>query len=142
MDIILTVIDFKTDTQRVITETRKYAEAFNARVILVNLEPLLPGAGGATEEELTTDLKGSYGDEIQAIHDLGENLTASGIENRILLIEGAESDQLLKEAEREEVDLIIIASKPHGAIVEALTHGLREQLAKYGHCPVLLVPVD
>ena len=46
MDTILTVIDLKTDTQRVIAETRKYAEAFNARVILVNLEPLLPGAGG------------------------------------------------------------------------------------------------
>ncbi len=141
METILTVIDLKPGTEKVVAETCKYAKALNANVILVNIEPLLPGAEGSSNEELSQDLESSYDDEIHTIHDMGAELTAQGIDNRVLIIEGTAADQLLKEAEREAASLIIIGSKPHGALVEALTHGLREQLAKKSHCPVLLVPV-
>ena len=141
METILTVVDLRADAAKVVTETCKYAKALGAKVILVNVEPLLPGAEGAPNEEVIRDLESGYDEEIQTIHDLGADLTAQGIENRTLIIEGTEADELLKEAERESASLVIIGSRPHGALVEVLTHGLREQLAKKAHCPILLVPV-
>jgi len=141
METILTAVDLGPGTRKVIAETCKYARALNARVILVNIEPLLPGAEGTGKEEVARDLEDGYGEEIQSIHDLGEELTTSGVETRVLIIEGTAADQLLKEAERENASLVIISSYPHGALIEALTHGLREQLAKKVRCPVLLVPV-
>ena len=141
MDTILTAIDLKSGTNKVVAVTCKYAKALDANVILVNIEPLLPGAEGTGTSEVAADLKQGYGDEIQSVHDIGTQLSEQGINNRVLIIEGTASDQLLKEAEREAASLIVIGSHPHGALVEALTHGLREQLAKNAHCPILLVPV-
>lgn len=141
METILTAVDLKAGTEQVVAETSKYARALNARVILVNVEPLLPGSEGTESENVSSDLVEGYGDEIQSIHDIGADLAAQGIDNRVLIIEGTAADQLVKEAEQESASLIIIGSHPHGALVEALTHGLREQLAKRAHCPILLVPV-
>ena len=141
MDTILTAVDLKNGTDKVVAETCKYAKALNASVILVNIEPLLPGAEGTEAENVSADMQKDYGEEIQSIHDIGSILTDQGIDNRILIIEGTAADQLLKEAEREAASLIVIGSHPHGAMVEALTHGLREQLAKKAHCPILLVPL-
>jgi len=139
---ILAVIDLGPGTDRVFAATCKYAEALQARVILVNVEPLLPGAEGSDREEVTRDLQDGYAEEIKTIHDLGADLSTRGIDNRVLIIEGTATDQLLMEADREAASLIILGSYPHGAFVEALTHGLREQLAKRVRCPVLLVPVS
>jgi len=141
METILTVVDLKPGTRKVIDATCKYARLLNASVTLVNIEPLLPGAEGAGAEDVISDLANGYGEEIQTIHDLGEELSAIGVANRVLIIEGTAADELLKEAEREDASLIIIGSEPHGALVEAMTHGLREQLAKKVRCPILLVPL-
>jgi nucleotide-binding universal stress UspA family protein len=141
METILTVVDFKSGTARLVAETCKYAKALHANVILVNMEPLLPGTEGTDKNDVTRDLEDGYGDEIQTILGLGEELTAQGITHRELIIEGTAAEQLLLAAEREAASLVIIGSYPHGALVEALTHGLREQLAKKAPCPVLLVPV-
>jgi nucleotide-binding universal stress UspA family protein len=141
METILTVVDLKSGTAKLVAETCKYAKALHANVILVNIEPLLPGAEGTDKNDVTRDLEDGYGDEIQTIRGLGEELTAQGIDHRELIIEGTAAEQLLLAADREAASLVIIGSYPHGALVEALTHGLREQLAKKAHCPVLLVPV-
>jgi nucleotide-binding universal stress UspA family protein len=141
METILTVVDLKSGTAKLVAETCKYAKALHANVILVNIEPLLPGAEGTDKNDVTRDLEDGYGDEIQTILGLGEELTAQGITHRELIIEGTAAEQLLLAAEREAASLVIIGSYPHGALVEALTHGLREQLAKKAPCPVLLVPV-
>jgi nucleotide-binding universal stress UspA family protein len=142
METVIVAVDFKFSTTRLMEETRKYAKALGASVVLVNLEPLLPGAEGAAEEELASDMQKNYGEEIQTIHGLGKELGAAGIDNRVLLIEGEASEQMVREVERERPALIIIGSRPHGALVEALTHGLREQLARRLSCPILLVPVE
>jgi len=142
MEKILVAVDFELGVENVMSQTRKYAGALGASVVLVNLEPLLPGAEGSDKEEVARDLENGYGEEIRTIHDFGTDLTAAGIENRVLIIEGTAADQLVKEAERETPSLIIIASARHGALVEAMTHGLREQLARRVSCPLLLVPVD
>ena len=141
METVIVAVDFECSTTRLMQETRKYAGALGASVVLVNLEPLLPGAEGAADEELASDLQKNYGEEIRSIHDLGEELAAAGIASRVLVIEGEAAEQMIKEVERENPSLIIIGSRPHGALVEALTHGLREQLAKRLRCPILLVPV-
>ena len=142
METVLSVVDLKRGTDKVMAATRQYALALSANVILVDVEPLLPGSEGASEEELTADIEASYGDEIRTIQDLGEELSASGISNRVLMIEGTAADQLQMEVEREGATLVVVASQPHGALIEALTYGLREQLASRLKCPVLLVPVD
>jgi len=141
METILTVVDLEQGTRDVIDATCKYARLLNASVILVNVEPLLPGAEGAGAEDVVSDLENGYREEIQTIHDLGEELSALGLANRVLIIEGTAADELVKEVAREEVSLIVIGSEPHGALVEAMTHGLREQLAKRVRCPILLVPL-
>lgn len=142
VETIITFVDLDRGTDEVMTATVKYAKALDATVILVDIEPLLPGAAGASEEELTRDIRESYGEEIRTIHDLGEDLSNAGVVNRVLMIEGTAADQLPMEAEREQADLVVIPSLPHGALVEAFTHGLREQLARKSRCPVLLVPVS
>ncbi len=142
MEKILVAIDLDKGAESVMQTTRKYARVLDASVVLVNLEPLLPGAEGSSSEDVTRDIVQGYGEEIRTVHDLGEELTAEGIDNRVLIIEGTAADEMLAEAERESPTLIIIASERHGGLVEALTHGLREQLARQVRCPVLLVPVD
>jgi nucleotide-binding universal stress UspA family protein len=142
MEKILVAVDLELGVQNVMSETRKYAKALGASVVLVDLEPLLPGVGGTENEEDTKALESGYSDEIRTIRDLGADLTAAGIENRVLIIEGNTADQLVKEAEREAPSLIVMASARHGAVVEALTHGLREQIARRVSCPLLLVPRD
>jgi nucleotide-binding universal stress UspA family protein len=142
MEKILVAVDLELGVQNVMSETQKYAKALGASVVLIDLEPLLPGAGGTENEEDARDLENDYSDEIRTIRDLGADLTAAGIENRLLIIEGCAADQLVKEAEREAPSLIVMASARHGAVVEALTHGLREQIARRVSCPLLLVPRD
>jgi nucleotide-binding universal stress UspA family protein len=142
MEKILVAVDLELGIQNVMSETRKYAKALGASVVLVDLEPLLSGAGGIEDEEGALGLESDYGDEIRTIRDLGADLTSAGIENRVLIIEGNAADELVKEAVREAPSLIVMASARHGALVEALTHGLREQIARRVSCPLLLVPRD
>jgi nucleotide-binding universal stress UspA family protein len=69
-------------------------------------------------------------------------LLDSGIEYRLLCVEGAPVQVLLSVAEREGTSLIVVGSRGAGGFEELLLGSTSHQVAEHSSCPVLVVPPE
>jgi nucleotide-binding universal stress UspA family protein len=69
-------------------------------------------------------------------------LRDSGVENRLLLVDGAPVPVLLSLAERESINVIVVGSRGKGGFEELLLGSTSLQLAEHASCPVLIVPPE
>jgi nucleotide-binding universal stress UspA family protein len=69
-------------------------------------------------------------------------LVDSGIEYRLLLIDGAPVPVLLSAAKNEGIDLIVVGSRGVGGFPELLLGSTSHQVAEHAGCPVLIVPPE
>jgi nucleotide-binding universal stress UspA family protein len=67
-------------------------------------------------------------------------LPDSGIEYRLLFVDGAPVPVLLSTAESEAIDIIVVGSRGVGGFPELLLGSTSHQLAEHAGCPVLIVP--
>ena len=69
-----------------------------------------------------------------------EPLRRAGIPYTTHLVEGDPGKELLRIAERDHADVIVIGGKPHGRVHDLVFGGTRHQLVTRAPCPVVVVP--
>jgi nucleotide-binding universal stress UspA family protein len=143
---ILAAIDFSESTEKVIARAKKMTKESNGELLIVHSETLKSYLSAITNElnqtpsmELIDTQKKKIEDRLKEIHD---NLSKDGIKAECILMEGPTVDNILKEAEIFNADLIIIGSHKHGRFYNLLFGSVHKSLITLSTIPVLVIPPE
>lgn len=88
-----------------------------------------------------------YADEVAQLEKSGLKATASikelctgaGVETKELVVRGSPVEAILKVADDEHADLIVMGTVGMSAVERVLLGSVSEKVSRHAHCPVLLV---
>jgi nucleotide-binding universal stress UspA family protein len=139
---ILAALDFSDVTESVVERAASLAAAFAAELTLLHVaaeDPAFVGYG-AGPDTVRKDRARELREEHRRLQEMAEGLRGRGIAARALFVEGPSVEKILHEAERLEVDTIVIGSHGHTALYRALLGSVSEGVVHKTRRPVLLVP--
>lgn len=140
---LLVPLDLSSATERVLATAIKLSRAMNAQVWLLHVaapEPDFVGYGAgspAVRDQVAHEHREEHRQlqaHAQALRDLGVDCTA-------LLIQGPTIDTVLREAQRLEVDLIVMATHGHGAVFDLVVGSVSHDVLRQARVPLVMVPV-
>lgn len=139
---ILVAIDFSEITPKIITQALILAQATSSKLWLIHIaapEPDFVGyeTGPQTERDYMAN---KFREEHRQIQKYAEELRQKGIEVVALLLQGATVETILREANKLDVDLIIIGSHGKSGLYKVLVGSVSEGILQSSNCPVLVVP--
>jgi nucleotide-binding universal stress UspA family protein len=139
---ILVPVDFSDVTPTVVETARKFAAAFQGRLIVLNVAEPEPDFVGFEAGPPTVRITAArdYKVERQRLDDIKTRLLASGCDVTALHIQGPIVDKILHEAGEQQADLIVIGSHGHGAFYDLLVGSITHGVIKEARCPVVVVP--
>ncbi len=150
---ILVAIDLSDVTEAMLETSAALAAQFEAKLYLVHVAKVphtyVAHGGGAqfgfdpaytilSRDEIAHQLR----DEHRELQENGARLEAEGIQVAALLMPGDPIVKILDEAEKLDVDLIVMGSHGHGAIYELLVGSVTEGVLRKTRRPVLVVPSE
>jgi nucleotide-binding universal stress UspA family protein len=123
--------------------TLELAGAFASKVWLIHIAPASdrPAPFNVDEERLRREVAEELCNERGHLQRLAQGLRDRQIDARALLVEGPTIRTLLKEAQRLEIDLIILGCHRHGALYGVLLEFTEEGLLSMCPCPIMFVPL-
>src|ERR1700681_3472208 len=134
---ILVPVDFSDVTTQVVETARRFAAAFQSRLVLLNVaepEPDFVGfeAGPPAVRVATAhDYKVGH----QRLDDLKTRLVTSGCDVTALHIQGPIVEKILHEAGEQQAELIVMGSHGHGAFYDLLVGSVTQGVIKDARCP-------
>jgi nucleotide-binding universal stress UspA family protein len=139
---ILAAIDFSGGTREVQSTAVELARAFDCALWLLHVAAPEPDFIGYDPGPQT--VRDQRAEELRAEHrrlqQEADALRERGIEATALLIQGPTVEKILAEAERLEVDVVVIGSHGHGALRRALLGSVSEGVVRGARCRVMIVP--
>lgn len=135
---LLVPVDFSDVTPRLVETAKTIASAMGGHIILLNVmaPPHLAVHGTGQTAVLVNDVKNDY----LQLNELNQHLESSGVSATIDQPQGWPVETILKESERESVDMIVMGSHGHGALYNLLVGSVTSGVLKSARCPVLVVP--
>lgn len=139
---ILVPVDFSDITTAVVETARRFAAAFQARLIILNVAEPEPDFVGfeAGPPAVRIATARDYKVERQRLDDLKARLVAGGSDVTALHIQGPIVEKIIHEASEQQADLIVIGSHGHGAFYDLLVGSVTHGVIKDARCPVVVVP--
>jgi len=142
MKTILAAVDFSPITDLVVEQTAQIGKAFGSTVYLLHVAPPEPDFVGYEPgpQHVRDNVAKSIHEHHDVLHQLRDRVASTGVETKVLLIQGPTVEKIVSEAQRVEADLIIIGSHGYGAIRQLILGSVSEGVVKDAPCPVLVVP--
>jgi nucleotide-binding universal stress UspA family protein len=139
---ILVAIDFSVASETVVRQAEKIATALSAKVWLIHVaepEPDFVGyqPGPQTERDF---LAGRFHTEHRRIQQIADRLRTAGLETTALLVQGVTAETIIDQANKLEIDMIIVGSHGRGAMYQLLVGSVSEGVLRGTTCPTLVVP--
>ena len=139
---ILVPIDFSEATPKVIQQAKKFAESLTAKIWLIHVaepDPFFVGYEPGPKS-VRDNLAKKFRKEHAYLQEEAEKLRQTGIDATALLVQGPTVQTILNQAKKLKVDLIIMGSHGHGAILKFLVGSVSEGVLRKSPHPVLIVP--
>ncbi len=144
MKTIVLAIDFEWQSTKILAVAKKYALAFKAHLHLVHVSTLVtkPINYDPLEESDHISKQPELAAERRLLKQLCINLKEEGVQSDFSILEGDVSENLLRQSEKLEAELIIIGHHQHGFIMRALLKSTSEEALQKTKIPLLLIPLD
>lgn len=141
MQRIVVPIDFSNYSKNALKYGVSFAKQFGAELILVYVvEPAIYPAdfsfGQVTVPNFERELRERGKQELEK---LSESIDAKDIKARAVIRTGKPFIEIIKTAEEESADLILIATHGHTGVEHILFGSTAEKVVRKAHCPVLVV---
>ena len=142
--VILALIDFAVETQRIEAFATAMAVRFGAKLCFLHVEPPEPDFVGyrAGPPTVRDHLAGEWREEHARIQEIAERARAAGADVLALQIQGVKVEAIVGEAERLQADLVIAGRHRHGFLYRIAKGDTLRQLADRLPCAILLVTED
>lgn len=139
---IVAAIDFSERTEAVLRLATNQARAFSSHLWLVHVAAPEVGFIGydAGPQSVRDNVAKHIRERHREIQAMAEAVREQGVESTALLLRGSTVKALLAEAEKLEVDLIVLGSHGHGLMHRVLLGSISHAILQKSTVPVLLVP--
>jgi nucleotide-binding universal stress UspA family protein len=140
---ILVALDFADNTDRLLEVTMQQAKPCGATVYLVHVaEPDPAFVGYAAGPDVVRDqVAQEFRDQHRLLQAHADALRASGLDATALLVQGPTAKSILSEAERLQIDMIVMGTHGRTAVMDILVGSVSHAVLRNTALPVLLVPV-
>lgn len=140
MKTILVPVDFSDVTETVLSTARRFAEAFESRIVLLHVTEPEPEFVGFEPGPVSVRVAVAHDfrHEHQRLEELKKSL--SGRDVLALQMQGPAAEKIVQESKAQGADLIIMGSHGHGALYHLLAGSVTTGVLKSAVCPVLIVP--
>lgn len=141
---ILVSIDFSDNEKDLINKALEMASAFQAKIWLLHVaspEPEFVGFGVGPQY-----IRDSRAHELRKEHrklsEYSEGIQLKNVESEGLLIQGATIDMILEEADKLNIDMIIIGRHDHSLMYKLFFGSVTSGVIKKSPIPIYVVPLD
>jgi nucleotide-binding universal stress UspA family protein len=138
MKTILLGYDQTEPSERALDRALELANAFQAKLLITSVAGVMADAGtgrsmGGVDP---TDTLESAAAEMQAAAD---KATAAGVSAELVRALGDAAEAIVKAAEQNDADLIIVGARERGWMQRVLNHSVSQDVARNARCDVLIV---
>ncbi len=139
---LLIAVDFSTTFDSVIAYASKLGSLLNAKLWLLHVaEPNPELVGHEVASQALRDLAAKeFHDEHSQLQQAGDELRKAGLDCVALLIQGNTATTILTEAERLEIDIIVLSTQGKSPVKKLFLGSTCEDVIKTSTIPVLVVP--
>jgi nucleotide-binding universal stress UspA family protein len=136
---ILCPTDFSEPSKRAIELALSIAEKFEAQIYLVHVVPDIPrlAPSRTAHFDVPEYQRILRGDAEKQLAEVAKSV--AGVKTHTLLREGSAADGILKAAEENAVDLIVIATAGASGWEHAIFGSVAEKVVRRARCPVLTI---
>lgn len=140
---LLVALDFADATERLLAVAENAAKASGAAVYLIHVAEPNPAFVGyeAGPDVVRDQVAHEFRDQHRMLQAHADKLRAAGIEATALLVQGPTAKMILQEAERLNIDQIIMGTHGRTAVMDILVGSVSHAVLRNTSLPVLLVPV-
>lgn len=140
---ILIAIDFDKNYQKLIEKGIELSKKFTSKIWLLHIvapDPDFVGYGVGPQY-----IRDSKAEEMREEHRLlqkvSESIKERGVEADGLLIQGPTVETILEEADKLNIDLIVIGRRDHGFFYKAIIGDTSSDVISESEIPILVVPI-
>ncbi|MCZ4408822.1 universal stress protein [Cryomorphaceae bacterium 1068] len=140
---ILIAVDNENGTDEMLDYAGKMASLYDATLYILHIarpEPEFVGYD-VGPEYIRLDAAREYRDEHRWVQELAKRLDSQNIDARALLIQGYVADEILKQADDIEADLVICGSHKNGFFYNLFLENIAVELSKKSKRPLLVYPM-
>ena len=140
---ILVSFDFDDNQQLLIDKALEFAKAFDAKVWLIHIAAPDPDFVGyeAGPQYIRDQRAEDLREEHKLLQKYSESLNQNGVDAEGLLVQGATTDMIIKEAKKLNTDMIIAGHNKRNFLYQIFVGSVSEDIIKLSNIPVLVVPM-
>lgn len=139
---LLVPVDLSPFSNEIAQEAIKLAKVTQSKIYLLHVVSLDVGfiIGDVGFQYLPELEKTVLEKDAKDLHTLEQSLTQSGIEVETIIKQGIPVDVILEQSKELNIDTIVIGSKGHGTLYEALVGSVCHDVIKHSEVPVYVIP--
>ena len=140
---LLVAVDFSDPTDRILRVATRFAKSLDATVWVVHAAEPDPDFVGydAGPEVVRDQVAKELREEHRRLQEYTDQLRDAGVDATAILAQGPTVETLLKMAEKQQSDLIVVGSHGRGMVAEMIMGSVSQGLIRAGRWPVTVVPV-
>ncbi|HUR37611.1 MAG TPA: universal stress protein [Terriglobales bacterium] len=140
---ILVALDFADSTGRLLEVAMQQAKPCGATVYLVHVAEPDPSFVGyeAGPDVVRDQVAQEFREQHRMLQTHADALRASGLDATALLVQGPTAKTILAEAERLQIDMIVMGTHGRTAVMDILVGSVSHAVLRNTALPILLVPV-
>jgi nucleotide-binding universal stress UspA family protein len=140
---ILLAVDNEEGTNELLDYAGKMASLYGATLFILHIAQPNPEFVGydVGPEYIRLDAARQYRDEHRWVQDLAKQLESRNVDAQALLIQGYVAEEILKQAEDIEADLVICGSHKNGFFYSLFMENTAVELSKKSKRPLLVYPM-
>lgn len=145
MKSILVAFDFSENGRHVIECAASLADASDTKLWLLHVgspEPDLFGQQLMRKVVSPDDVPENLRESWDALHATAEELRSRGIDVEPVFLRGKATECILAEAQRRDVELIVMGAHGHSTLYRAIVGSVSEGVLRGTKQPVLIVPMQ
>ena len=140
---IICSTDFSDPSFEGLNAANELADHFGAQVILLHAiapMPAMAGAGAPTGFHIPPVLKDMEGKAAEELERMKAEKLNKSKDTRTMVIFGKPADEIVRIAEEEKADIIVIATHGQSGWKRLISGSVTERVVRMASCPVLVVP--
>jgi len=141
---IMVAVDFNDSVGDLLNFAESLASTYESKVWIVHVaEPDPDFVGMVTGPQYIRDMKAEdLKEEHKTLQSLREAFFDEEIDSEALTIQGSTVDAVLEEAEKLNIDLLVVGTHKHGFLYNLLSESVSVELLKKINIPMLSIPIN
>lgn len=141
---IMVAVDFNDSLGELMVYADRLAQKFESKVWVLHVaDPEPDFVGYEPGPQYIRDIKAEeYREEHRNLQEVCKNFLSEDVEAEALLIQGSTVETVMSEAQKLNIDLLIVGTHKHSFLHNLLQESVSMELIKKAEIPMLTIPID